>query len=58
MEYKDEMHTKADAENIPETQEAPQEQAATVSEQETKETVHIGKRILAGIRNAFYNSPF
>lgn len=53
MEYKDEMHTKADAENIPETQEAPQEQAATVSEQETKEKVHIGKRILDGIRNAF-----
>ena len=44
MEYKDEMHMKADTENIPETQEAPQKQAATESEQETKERVPIGRR--------------
>lgn len=33
MEYKDEMHMKADTENIPKAQEAPQKQAATESEQ-------------------------
>lgn len=53
MEYKDEMHMKADTENIPEAQEAPQKQAATESEQETKERVPIGRRILNDIRNAF-----
>ena len=44
MEYKDEMHMKADTENIPETQEAPQKQAATESEQDVKERVPIGRR--------------
>lgn len=53
MEYKDEMHMKADTENIPEAQEAPQKQAATESEQEAKERVPIGRRILNDIRNAF-----
>lgn len=47
------MQTKAGAENIPETQEVPQEQAATVPGQETKEKVPIGRRIWDGIRNAF-----